>query len=240
MYVVEQLLENYEKDEEITRFLNAIEFHYSPVVNPDGYEYSHTNNRMWRKNRAKNSDGSYGVDLNRNFNSHWGEAGTSKTPSSDTYGGTSPASEPEIQAIQKYVESLPNKLSGIDFHSYGQLILRSWGFTTVSHPNEKWLKELGDGIRDTIKKVSGQGYTSETGADLYPASGAADDWMTEAGMPGHGWTIELRDTGFYGFALPAKQIVPTGQEITEGVRFYLRFLLDKFGASPTEFVSRIA
>jgi hypothetical protein len=43
-----------------------------PVENPDGYQYTFTNDRFWRKNRRPNDNGSYGVDLNRNYPAFWG------------------------------------------------------------------------------------------------------------------------------------------------------------------------
>ena len=49
----------------------------------DGYEYSHTNSRMWRKNRKKNEDGrTVGVDLNRNWPNKRGGPGGSRSPGS--------------------------------------------------------------------------------------------------------------------------------------------------------------
>lgn len=38
-----------------------------PVLNPDGYVHTHTKDRMWRKNRARQDGEKVGVDLNRNF-----------------------------------------------------------------------------------------------------------------------------------------------------------------------------
>ena len=52
--------------------LEDTEFHIAPVLNPDGYEHTHTIDRLWRKNKAKNIDGTVGVDLNRNWPNHWG------------------------------------------------------------------------------------------------------------------------------------------------------------------------
>ena len=44
---------------------------------------------------------------------------------------------------------------------------------------------------------------------LYPAAGGSDDWaFGGAGIP-YSYTIELPDTGSYGFILPASQVVMT-------------------------------
>ena len=103
MYYMYYLLENYGIDPEVTYLVNNREIYFQPIVNPDGYEYNRSTNPngggMFRKNRRLNGDGSYGVDLNRNFGFQWGydNSGSSPTPSSETYRGTAPFSEPEIQ-----------------------------------------------------------------------------------------------------------------------------------------------
>lgn len=165
------------------------------------------------------------MDLNRNFDIKWGQGGSSRYPASDTYMGPSSASEPEVQALQKYIGSLDRAVVGINFHSYSQLILRPYGHSFDTHPTEQLNKELGDGMRDIIKKFSKVSYTSERSADLYPVTGGMDDWMTDQGMIG--FTIELRDTGRYGFLLPPRLIRPTCEEIWEAVQFMGEFVREK-------------
>lgn len=114
-YQVDKLLTS--NSTTVANYLDKFEFYVTPMQNPDGYEFSRTpGNRFWRKNRRKNSDGSYGVDLNRNWDEHWGVTGSSKNPRSDIYQGSAPASEPEIKAAQDYVLNIPNRYAGIDFH----------------------------------------------------------------------------------------------------------------------------
>lgn len=38
-----------------------------PIANPDGYQHTHTLDRLWRKSRARFGNTIVGVDLNRNF-----------------------------------------------------------------------------------------------------------------------------------------------------------------------------
>ena len=75
-----------------------------PVVNPDGYEYTFTTDRLWRKNRRPTTGANVGVDLNRNHSTNWGidDNGSSPDPSSDIYRGPSAASEPEVSALQQF------------------------------------------------------------------------------------------------------------------------------------------
>ena len=108
-------------DPRILKVLTLFEIAVVPCTNPDGYEYSHTTDRMWRKNRRINRDGSRGVDLNRNWDDYWGQKGTSMVARSDIYGGTHAASEPEVSAIADYILRLKNRLIGIDVHSYSQV-----------------------------------------------------------------------------------------------------------------------
>ena len=105
-----------------------------PVLNPDGYEYSRTKDRYWRKNRRKNSGSkcdegilhhgfedaangvmvdSYGVDLNRNFGKGFGEGGASTDPCSIFYTGPEAFSEPESAALRDYVQGLTAAGAGI-------------------------------------------------------------------------------------------------------------------------------
>ena len=78
MYIATYFTEMYGTDSELTAILDKVTFHIVPMQNPDGYEYSHTNERLWRKNRRDNGGGVYGVDLNRNFDWQWG--GESNNP----------------------------------------------------------------------------------------------------------------------------------------------------------------
>jgi hypothetical protein len=234
MYMTERLLTDYKtKPEELgenaeeksrvqkaKKLMDKFEFVVAPVINPDGYEYSFTGNRLWRKNRRKNEDGTYGVDLNRNWDNHWGEGGASTRPSATDYQGPSVASEPEVQACQNYIKKLDHSVAGIDFHSYGELILRSKGWTKKMSHDESLLRNVATGMKKAISKDRGTQYTSETAAGLYPTTGSTDDWMSEqAKMWGHGWTVELPDSerGGKGFLLPANQILPASKEVYHGL-----------------------
>jgi murein tripeptide amidase MpaA len=86
MYMINKFLTDYQKgDPHVTQLLGHYEVHIMPMVNPDGYEYSHTTDRMWRKNRNPNGGACVGVDLNRNYDYGWLTAGSSRNPCSDVY-----------------------------------------------------------------------------------------------------------------------------------------------------------
>jgi len=71
-FFARELVTGYGEDPEVTALLDGVKYLLVPIVNPDGYVYSWTTDRMWRKNRRDNGDGSFGVDPNRNWSFEWG------------------------------------------------------------------------------------------------------------------------------------------------------------------------
>jgi len=228
VYVLTQLVQLYNKDQDVKNIMDKIQFYIVPIVNPDGYLYTWgpTSQRLWRKNRRLNSGGSYGVDLNRNWDDHWGGDGSSGTPTSDTYRGTAPFSEPESKAVSAYITANMPFAGYIDFHSYSQLVLRPYGWTNALPPDSAVQKQVGDGISAAIRAVHGKVYTSEPAYQLYYTSGTADDWGYSKANIKLTYTIELRDTGTYGFQLPANQIIPNGQEIWAAMKYYCNYVIN--------------
>jgi len=92
LYAANTLLSEYASNPDVAALVNNFDWTIVPVLNPDGYVFTWNNNRLWRKNRRVNSNGSFGVDLNRNWGDHWCEDGGSTNPNSDTYCGTGPFS----------------------------------------------------------------------------------------------------------------------------------------------------
>jgi len=225
LYLATQLASQYGKDGQVTKILNEIAVDIVPIVNPDGYHYSWTSNRLWRKNRRNNGDGSFGVDLNRNWNEHWGGQGSSGVPSSDTYRGKSAFSEPETTAVSNYISSIEHIIGAIDFHSYSQLVLRPYGWSKSNCPDEEALRIIGDGVSYTIDEVYSKYYKSQKAIDLYITTGTASDWFYQEGIWA-AYTIELRDTGQYGFVLPASQIIPTAEEIWNSMIYFMLTVVD--------------
>jgi len=237
-YLVNQTLEGIKNDAFIRNILNRTEILVLPIINPDGYVYSWTNDRQWRKNRKPPPSGStcFGVDENRNFNDHWGQGGSSNLPCNDTYRGPSVASEPEVQAVQNFFlqNQSPNVpiIGAIDWHSYSQLVLRPYGWTSANSPDEAILKQIGDKYAADIRAQSGFVYTSQKSIDLYVTTGTASDWYYgDQATRNNGpykiasYTVELRPTGANpGFVLPPDQIVPTGKENWAAIRNYLNTL----------------
>lgn len=61
-----QIINSLVNDADSQPLLEQYEFYILPLINPDGYAYTWTKDRMWRKNRRRFANNCYGVDLNRN------------------------------------------------------------------------------------------------------------------------------------------------------------------------------
>jgi murein tripeptide amidase MpaA len=225
-YIAQQLVDQYNEENRLVRdLMDNMLFIIVPVVNVDGYVYTWETDRLWRKNRRKNADGSYGVDLNRNWDVDWGGEGSSRVPSSNTYIGESPFSEPETRAVADLFFEYSPIDGAIDYHSYSQYVLRPYGYTSQPPPNHQILKLVGEGIRDNIRVATGVQYTSMASWEFRKATGSAEDWFFSQGDDILSYSIELRDTGTHGYLLPPDQILATGKENFEAFKFYASFIL---------------
>ncbi len=195
--------------------------HIAPMMNPDGYSFTWTTNRLWRKNRRDNGNGTFGVDLNRNYSVGWGGSGSSSNTSSDIYRGPSAFSEPETAGLRDYALAQPGLLGFIDFHNYSQVVIHPWGNTTAPCPDHDRLVNLTNSMVTYMESLGSANYQAgQASILLYVASGCSDDYMygTRGAMS---MTIELRDTGQFGFQLPASEITPTQNEAWNAFeRFY--------------------
>lgn len=170
------LIEQYRaQNSRIVSLINSRDIHIIPTVNPDGMEYDIKDGtyKMWRKNRSANADGTFGVDLNRNYGYQWGTGGSSSNTNSETYKGTKPFSEIETVAIKNYIETHINITTLLTFHSYSKLILYPWGhkFDSMDIANDL-------AVHETMAKKMAEwnGYTPEQSSALYIASGDTTDW----------------------------------------------------------------
>lgn len=216
MYLFDKLINSFWTRNILTARMPAgTAFYFIPVINPDGYEYCWTNDRFWRKNR-RNNGSSFGVDLNRNFSKGWGGPGSSGSSNSETYRGPSAFSEPETQALRDFMDTIPPVKAFLDLHSYGQLVLWAWGYTENLAPGDPWLRATGNAMKQGIFANGGKSYTAgPCSTTLYLASGVSPDYAYDR-YNAAAYTIELRDTGQFGFVLPEDQILPTQIEAWGG------------------------
>ncbi len=217
-FVADALVNGHGSDPRITALVDGLCWHIVPLANPDGYEYTWSTNRLWRKNRRNNGDGTFGVDWNRNFSAGWGGPGSSGATNNETYRGTTPFSEPESQATRDDVLAQSNVAIFLDVHSYSQLVLWPYGYQSGEPTGTagEVHRAIGLGMADAIRSVHGTSFTPQPAYALYLASGTSLDWAwDETGA--YGFTYELRDTGQNGFVLPPDQIIPSGEEILESL-----------------------
>jgi hypothetical protein len=213
LYLAEQILVQYSTNAQLQADVNNLEIWIVPIVNPDGYAYTHaaSSNRLWRKNRRNNMDGTFGVDLNRNWGYQWGLAsGSSGSTFSEVYRGPAAFSEPEILALRNFANGLDNLKTMLSYHSYSELFLRPWGYTIADAPGEKTLRELALRSINVIQAVHGHLYAETIG---YTAAGETTDWFWGEHRIS-AFTPELRPATAAGggFVPPAAEIVPSNQE----------------------------
>ncbi len=224
-YFVSDILGKYGTDPLATYLLDRRGIYIVPLVNPDGYavnEATYAGNGgtafgFWRKNTRDNNNNSVfdsandGVDLNRNFGYLWGlnDTGSSPNPASETYRGPSAFSEPESQ-VQRNLVSALQPVTGFSFHSFADLLIHPWGYTTTPTPHVSAFAEWSDAITRDNAYLSGS-----TPAVLYEVNGDFNDWAygdTIAKPRAFTWTPEVGhdDDGFWP---PPSRIVPLAQEM---------------------------
>lgn len=235
-FTMKTLVEGYGVNDTVTFLLDNLDFYIVPIVNIDGYMFTWENTRLWRKNRRNNGGGSYGVDINRNWGpaSTWCSSGSSTSPSSDTYCGAYAFSEPETTAVARFVDEHPSIRAGVDFHTYGPLILWPWQYTYDRVPEPKYTEfEVLAGVMNVAINAFSlpeYRYVAQQGSDLYPHSGGMIDYCFEE----HGilaFTFEGRGRSF---TTPDSDILPGGLEQWEGiVAMSLGVLLEGGKTRPT-------
>lgn len=211
----------------------AVDWMIMPMANPDGYEYSHVGDRMWRKTMSKNVGTTcLGTDPNRNFAYKW-ETGisTSDAPCSLLFRGPHAESEPEVQAISHLLRTTPNIKLYLAVHSYGDYLLFPFGYDyNIPNDNEANLQSLGNRAAAAISRFNpARSYTVGNSASaLYPASGASDDFAAGGAQIHYAYTVELSGGGNQGFDLEPSKIQQVSNEIFVAYREYAMFVAETF------------
>lgn len=216
IYFMWYMLENYGTDPTVTNLVDNRELFFVPVVNPDGYVYNQQTNPngggMWRKNRRNNGNGTFGVDLNRNYGYQWGynNSGSSPTPSSETYRGTAAFSEPETQVMRNFALGRQFRMAN-NYHSYGNYLIFPWGYIANFYtPDHSVFVAWGQDM--TQFNNYSDGTANQTVG--YTVNGEANDWLYgEQTLKGKvfGFTTEV-GTGSDGFWPSQARIIPLADE----------------------------
>uniref|UniRef100_A0A6J0SV29 Carboxypeptidase B n=1 Tax=Pogona vitticeps TaxID=103695 RepID=A0A6J0SV29_9SAUR len=227
-WFVREAVQGYGTEALMTHLLDNLDFYVLPVLNIDGYVYTWTKSRMWRKTRSANAGSScIGTDPNRNFDAGWCTIGASNRPCDDTYCGSAPESERETKALADFIrQNLSTIKAYLTIHSYSQLLLYPYSYTYSVTKDNTELNVLAESAVSKLASVHGTKYTYGPGATtIYPAAGGSDDWAYDQGIK-YSFTFELRDKGRYGFLLPESQIQPTCEETTVAVKYIASYVLD--------------
>uniref|UniRef100_A0A0R3RGL8 ShKT domain-containing protein n=1 Tax=Elaeophora elaphi TaxID=1147741 RepID=A0A0R3RGL8_9BILA len=238
LYFIHELTSKYGHDKQITKYVDELTWVIVPCLNPDGYEYTRSstnpNIRLWRKNRSPSICGKdswgrsrccRGVDLNRNFDFHFKESGSSDDPCAEIYQGKSAFSEPETKAVRDAIMS--SRYRGrvdafVTLHTYSQIWIHPYGHRKDTYPGDiQDLYEVGKKATNALSKLYGTKYVVGSGADtLYPASGGSEDWAKQTAGVKYVYLLELRpdEKNWDGFILDERQLIPTATETWAGIR----------------------
>ncbi|MFN5183724.1 MAG: M14 family zinc carboxypeptidase [Bacteroidota bacterium] len=267
IYFMWYILENYNSDPAVQSLINNTELYFVPVVNPDGYEYNFSTNPngggMWRKNRRINGDGTFGVDLNRNYGYFWGlnNFGSSPNTSSDTYRGPSANSEPETQLMENFVNTHEFRLA-VNNHTYSDVLIYPYGYAANTYtPDSAQFVQYGN----CMTECNGFAFGTANQTVGYTANGTIDDWLyadtmnhskvmsftPEAGAPSDGFwpainriipiaqntmSQNMYAAKLVGKYAKAKSIDPL---FVSSINFYSRFEFTRLGMEPGNFTVSI-
>ncbi|WP_406208390.1 M14 family metallopeptidase [Kitasatospora sp. NBC_01560] len=186
LYLLHEFGDKYATDSRIANAVNSREIWVIPDLNPDGGEYDIATGRYrsWRKDRQPNAgSSSVGTDLNRNWNYKWGCCGgSSGSTSSETYRGSAPESTRETKVVADFVRGRvvggkQQITAAIDFHTYSELVLWPFGWTTADTATGMTADQYNTFATLGRSMAGTNGYTPEQSSDLYITDGSIDDWL---------------------------------------------------------------
>jgi hypothetical protein len=230
LLIARHLLEQRGSDGRAAVCVTDAEIWVVPMLNPDGHVYSVESERLWRKNRRDNGNGTFGVDLNRNYGYMWGHdnEGSSPNPGSGTYRGAGPFSEPETRIIRDLMSTGRPFAASISYHNFSQLVLTPWGYTSDPTADVDYYQWMARSMAEMITAVHGVPYVGGGSDLLYTVNGDTDDWVYGTfRIPS--FTIELRpgpNHGYDGFVSPESDIQPCFEENLPAALWLIRKAID--------------
>ncbi|MDQ2691278.1 MAG: M14 family metallopeptidase [Chloroflexota bacterium] len=230
LYTLKMLTDEYGTNSQVTSLVDNREIWMVFDMNPDGGEYDIATGtyRSWRKNRQPNSGSSaIGTDLNRNWGYRWGCCGgSSGTTSSETYRGPAPFSAPETQVVRNFVNS--RVINGkqqitvaIDFHTYSELVLWPYGYTTTDVPPDMTADDRNAMALMGQAMAASNGYVPQQASDLYITDGTINDWLyAQHGILNYTFEMYPRTSSQGGF-YPPDEVIPAETARNRGAVLYL-------------------
>ncbi|XP_058452987.1 carboxypeptidase B1-like [Malaya genurostris] len=216
LYLIKKLIE----DSDQYRYLHDYKWVIVPLVNPDGYIYSMTTDRYWRKNRRVVNNKCFGVDINRNFGFSW-ESGADlySKECHPGFRGTAPFSEPEARALRSVLDSNDEAKLYISLHSYGGYFIFPWSHDSTTVQNVANLRQVGVGAARAIWHYSRNEYKVGSSAEIlrYQATGTSIDYAYSIGieLP---FAMEIAEYGYSDFQPPSSAIDQIVKESFVGIK----------------------
>lgn len=239
-----------------TKLLDHFDVTFLPTLNPDGYEYTWSTDRLWRKNRQETPlPFCAGVDIDRSFPFGWDGGDDADNPCSEDFAGRQPLAAMEARRLTEWARNQTENnnitfVAFLDLHSYSQKILYPYSYTCdADPPNLEDLEEVAIGLAKSFRLTNGRYYSVSSACEgsmsmedgqssegkRFPRGlmelqgGSALDYFYHELRVKNSFQIKLRDTGAYGFLLPREHILPTGNEAFEAVLGLGRWLLGNHG-----------
>ncbi|XP_058834630.1 carboxypeptidase B-like [Topomyia yanbarensis] len=218
MFVLHELVEH---PEQFSDILAEVNFLVIPLVNPDGYVYSHETDRNWIKSRSDNGNGCYGVDLNRNFDYQWGTVGVSSDPCADNFAGSAALSEPETQAIRDTVSRYATNLKlYLSVQAASKKVLYPFSYNGQRTPsNAAEHSTVAQMVARTMMGQHGYIYTYGPAGMLLPVeSGTVTDFVSGTYTPQYTFVLETRGGTDNEYELPEDKLSEVLYETAAGLK----------------------
>jgi len=224
-YIIDQLLGEDPEGPSLLAHFNVI---IVPILNVDGYDYTHTSDRLWRKDREPNTGTTcIGTDMNRNYGYGWGGSGSSPSACAETYRGGSAFSSYGTHYIREFLAQFINLgrlVSFVDIHAYGSMFMSPYGYTYDLPPavdyNQMYyyMEEACNALYNENSRTYAYG---SVGNVIYLAAGGSNDWAYGDGGVISAFALEVAGNNF---TPPTTMIEPIGREIWAAMRELLRLL----------------